>query len=344
MPGTRNGIKNKKLNKSNEMNSNSFVISKKSNEQLNPQSNLQSLRNEQICSSPRSPMVSDHVSSTRMWLNLSDKIDRQNKLICELKNSMVECKESLMKEFESKFESIRDEIADVKAKMSEFEKVATEMQKYQCEVENLKQKLLSVDEIDTDFKNIKNVIGLLKSKVQKQENATVAADVRINGIPCQNNENLINIFNAICHTINTPVPSLQSIVRLQNQNNKFAKDSPDAVIIVKMLSPYDKNYFMKSMSLYKKANKNFSFCLRHIGLDSDSKFFINENLTQENYKILQASLRLKRQNELCSAFTIRGNVYVKKDMNEKAVLVEEIGNLSNLDELFREAANIQRND
>ena len=113
--------------------------------------------------------------------------------------------------------------------MSVFEKVPTEIQKYQSEVANLKQKLLNVDETGIDLKNITNVIRRFKSKVQKQENATVAADIRINGIPCQINKTFMKILMYICQTINTPVPSLQSIVRLQKQNNK---DSPDAVKIV----------------------------------------------------------------------------------------------------------------
>ena len=341
MPGTRYGNKNKNLNKSNELNSTPFVISKKTNApELLPHTNLRALRDERISISPRSPLISDHVSSTRMWLKLSEKIDNQNKLICELKRSIEECKESIVKEFDSKFLSIKDEISEVKQKMVDFEKVVSDMQNFQCEMESFKKKLLLVDETADELKNQKNIITFLKTKLQKQEYAAVASDIRINGIPHQTNENLKSIFNFICQTINTPVPSLQSIFRLQNQNNKINKDSPDAVIIVKMLSPYDKNFFMKSVALFRKTNKNFSFCLRHIGMESDSKFFINENLTQESYKILQAALRLKRQNELCGAFTIRGNVYVKRDINAGAVHVEEVSQLQNLNELFRESSQV----
>lgn len=81
-----------------------------------------------------------------------------------------------------------------------------------------------------------------------------------------------------------------------------------------MWSPYDKNFFLKSFANYRKENKNFFFCLRDIGFDSDQKFFVNVNLTLSNFNILRAAVSLKRERCIHSVFTMRGLVYIKKDV------------------------------
>ena len=339
MHNTRNKNKNKIHNRSKDLNSTLHNYSLISNNQKDTISsnNLGALRDQNLSSTPRSPLISDQQSSTRIWMRLSEKIDKQYELISELKQSMVDCKESIVREFELKLVSLGSEIADVKQKMCDIEKMAADLNSFKVEVDQFKQNFETIKTTSLEHENMKKTIEQLKIKIQKQEYSTVASDIRINGVPYNSNENLLNIFQSICHVINIPVPSIKSIFRLQNQNNKFNNHSPDAVIIVQMQSPYDKNFFLKTLALFRKSNKNFVFSLRHIGFDSDTKFFVNENLTQECYKILQTALRLKRQNHLCSAFTIRGNIFVKRNVNAKAILVDEISQLSDLNELFRES-------
>lgn len=173
-------------------------------------------------------------------------------------------------------------------------------------------------------------INALKYKVKQQENVNVASELRLNEIPYKPNENLLNIFDQICNTINTTVPAIKTIYRLQNHNNKQKTDSRDAVIIVKFWSPYDKNYFLKTLSNWRKNNPRFFFTLRDIGENSDNKFYVNENLTSTNFKILRAATRLKKEHRIYSAFTIRGLVYVKISANDQAIHIDELEHLNNL--------------
>lgn len=140
----------------------------------------------------------------------------------------------------------------------------------------------------------------------------------------------MDIFCSICETIKTTVPAIKSIYRLQNLNNKKQTFSRDAVIMVKMCSPYDKNFFLKSLASFKKHNKDFSFRLRHIGFNSDNKFYINENLTKTNFQIFRAAVRLKKKNRIYSVFTMRGFVYIKKTAEDNAMEIDDIELLYNL--------------
>lgn len=116
------------------------------------------------------------------------------------------------------------------------------------------EKVTRLESETGEIQNLKNEIQTLKLKMQRQENNIVASDLRINGVPYVENENLISIFNEICKVVNIEIPAIKSIFRLKNQNNKRDNNSPDAVIIVRMWSPYDTNFFLKILSSFKKAN------------------------------------------------------------------------------------------
>lgn len=119
------------------------------------------------------------------------------------------------------------------------------------------------------------------------------------------------------------IPPTKSIFRLQNKNNKSKQFSADAVIIVKLMSPYDKNYFLKTLNEFRKINK-CNLTLDMLGFDTNRPFYINENLTHSNYLILQDAIRLKRNNVIQSAYTFRGLVYVKRTTNDQPICIDRI--------------------
>lgn len=119
-------------------------------------------------------------------------------------------------------------------------------------------------------------------------------DLRINSVLFTTNENLHDIFNKICQTVSIPTPQLQSIHRLKNKNNKNNFNSPGGVIIAKMMTTYDKNFVLKAINTYQKQNKNF--LLSVLGFEPDDKsknFYVHENLTNGNFKILREAVKTK---------------------------------------------------
>ena len=49
------------------------------------------------------------------------------------------------------------------------------------------------------------------------------------------------------------------------------------------------------MANYRKQHIGFVFSLRNIGLNSEAKFYVSENLTKANFKILSVTIRLKNK-------------------------------------------------
>lgn len=93
--------------------------------------------------------------------------------------------------------------------------------------------------------------------------------------------------------------------------------------------PYDKNFVLKNVAMFRKSSKS-KLSLKHAGFDSDTPFYINENLTNHNYKIFKNTMKLKKQKHLKSVFTTRGLVYVKCSRTDTPILIENINQLTEL--------------
>ncbi|KAI8117696.1 hypothetical protein CVS40_10441 [Lucilia cuprina] len=90
--------------------------------------------------------------------------------------------------------------------------------------------------------DLKEKVDKLKLFIDKQENSLIAGELRINGIPFEDNKNLFNVFENICSTIELPVPNI-NLKRIYNFKTKRNKVAP--VISLKLSSSQDKNIFFK---------------------------------------------------------------------------------------------------
>lgn len=165
--------------------------------------------------------------------------------------------------------------------------------------------------------------------MSKQENSLVADELRVMGIPHMPNENLMLHFNNLCAGLQISGPRCKSIFRVGGSKHQTVH--PDSTIIMKMESPYDKNYLLRCIQDYKKINK-CNLKLNILGFDSDVNFFINENLSPTNYKIFKNALKYKKVGRLASVFTRRGivNIKVSAGVDPTPVISE-----SELNNLFR---------
>lgn len=59
-------------------------------------------------------------------------------------------------------------------------------------------------------------------------------------------------------------------------------------------------------------------------------FYVNENLTTNNHKILQQAIKCKKENKIKAAFTLRGLVYIKYDENDKPIRVDSLDDIAHL--------------
>lgn len=194
-------------------------------------------------------------------------------------------------------------------------------EKVQQNTETLKVLSERVTKIELSVSHISemtNEINNLKSTIKHQENLSVSTNLRLCGIPYNANENLFEIFGKICTFLNIQQPNIKSIHRITNNKKR---GPADGVILVKLFSSQERNNILRNISKYKRESKTL-LTLDILSLNSTTPFFINEDLTSHNYKILQAALRLKRIKCVTTAFTLRGFVYVKRFVDDTAVRME----------------------
>ncbi|XP_059221873.1 uncharacterized protein LOC131996316 [Stomoxys calcitrans] len=238
----------------------------------------------------KTPRLSD--SPLRLMQILDDRFEKlSDRIEDRMKSLLKESENRIFNELDKSLCELRADIADISDRVTKLETAV-------CEIDVLKLELKEI-----------------KLQVLRQENAPVASDLRINGIPFNENENLNNIFTKTCTSCNIPTPKLKFIHRLRNRNNTKERNSPDGVIIATLMSPYDKNFLLKGLSEFRKRN-NTTLSLNLIGFDSTCQFYINENISNSNYRILQDALSLKRKKLLHSAYTFKGLVYVKRDPSD----------------------------
>lgn len=233
------------------------------------------------------------------------------------------------KRFESMQELLKTMFHESESRLEKM--FETKINDLKREIQSLNQRVTKLETCVNDVENLKGEIQTLKSQLQRQENSQIAADLRINGIPYHREENLLEVFKSICDTLQINTPPVKSIYRMHNQNRGRVYTT-DAVIIVKLFSAYEKNFILKTLASFRKANKS-NVLLNYIGYDSDAPLYINENLTAHNHKIFRSAIELKKMKKIFASFTIRGLVYIKIEERDKPICIESI---EQLNDLFRD--------
>lgn len=263
---------------------------------------------------PDTPMLSEYGSSSsklyqlmeQRFTKLSEQFDQQ---FSQIAAKMLHSETKVLNELGSKIDSIRQDLNAV-------------VERVTC--------------LETAFSNIdvlRAEVDVLKSQLAKHENTTVACDIRLNGIPYSKDENLFNMFNFVCNTVNISPPIVKQIFRINRQsnrnNNNNNRNSTDGTIIIKLTTPFDKNNFLKTIAQFKRANNDI-MRLHHVGINSDSPIYFNESLTKTNHVILQTAVRFKKQKQLHAVFTMRGIVHVKVTESDTAAYVDSIHKLNSI--------------
>lgn len=239
-------------------------------------------------------------------------------------------KESIEVSEKKHFEYIKELISESENRIRCF--VETEFSNFKSTLCDITERVSSLENKCLQIECLQNDINDLKKKLLVHENSAVANSIRISGVPSREDENLQSIFNNICLSLNIRAPNIENIYRLTKiyKNNRPYTPN-DEVIVVKLQSPYEKNFVLKSIAKYRRFQKT-TLTLRQAGIESDQPIYVNENLTPHNHKIFTAALRMKKEKQIYSAYTLRGLVYIKKRNTDDPVLVEF---LEDLDRLFR---------
>lgn len=296
-------------------------------------------------SATRTPRLSD---SPLRLLQIVDKrlekqtVEIQTQIQTQLQELFKESEARLLSQLEKrlceKLSEMRLDIDDVRERVTNIEKeivqnkieIETKISELHKDITNVMEKTNNIKTVSSHDLELKSEVIQLRNKILQHENSAVACDLRIDGIPYNIKEDLYDMFNILCSNLHIGTPNVRAIYRLNNKNNPLAP-----TILVKLSSPYEKNFIIKTVSNYRRSTKDL-LRLYLINFDANNPFYVNENLSHANYKIFNQALKMKREKVFCSVFTMRGIVHVIINERDQPLRIDYIDQLQ---EFFRENQN-----
>lgn len=190
------------------------------------------------------------LSDSDLYNRISQLLDRKLSKQTEKIDAQVSQLFTLLRDGEIRImEKLNSSIKDIENKF------LTELGKRICEfnkdLSEITERVSALEIVMGEVSHLKEEIKKLKIQSIKHSNSIVACDLRINCVPFSPDEDLYKLFDIICTTLQISTPKLQSIHRLQTRNNKIKENSPDGVIIAKLMSPNDKNFLLKEETKWK---------------------------------------------------------------------------------------------
>lgn len=260
----------------------------------------------------------------------SEEIQKQTQT--KLKELFLESEARLLCEIDKRMNEMKTEIGNVITRVTKLEALTSEivndkLSEIRLDITNIIER---VGEVETSSAksngatmsyDLQSEVGKLRLQLLQQENLAVSCDLRINGIPRYENENLFDLFHYLCQKLDIKTPNVISIYRVKSKN-----PSPASTILVKLMCPFDRNVILKTISTYRRKSKDL-LILNVLNFDSNEPFYVNENLTKTNYTIFNEALKLKKRNVFSTVFTLRGIVHVKEKDIDNPIPISNVAEL-----------------
>lgn len=167
---------------------------------------------------------------------------------------------------------------------------------------------------------VNNRIDDVTEDFRRFENRTELIAV---GIPYLSNENLQDYLVCMAKTIGFDESKI-SHIHCKRLHSKKLSDGDECFTLLQFSVACLRDEFY-SLYLAKRDLR-----LEHIGISSDRRIYVNENLTMTARTIKKAALKLRRENKLAAVSTKFGMVHVRKLTNGPLVPVSSIEQLMQL--------------
>lgn len=214
--------------------------------------------------------------------------------------------EDLMRTMMQQFAETRELITTVRSEIHDVHiKIDTVKMELQSDIASVKNEYATkFQQHDSALESLNRMVDCVSQKVGALENRN---ELIISGIPFQTGEDLNSTLNAISRHLE--VKDTSALVAKTRRITSASNSDRTGLILVEFALKSSRDEFY-SAYLRKRDLK-----LKHLGLDSDRRVYINESLTTEQRKLKSTALHLKKAGKLVSVYTKQGIVYVKAAAN-----------------------------
>lgn len=165
-----------------------------------------------------------------------------------------------------------------------------------------------LDSIREDLAEVNDKLLQVKEDVADNKEAIARSllsnDLIISGVPYMLNENLSTYFQSWCKVLGY-TDSSTPLVDLRRLSKSQPREGSNCFILVQFAISNQRNDF------FAKYLRSTSLTLAQIGLQSDKRIYVNENLIPSARKVKSKAVEMKKEGKLASVFCRGGIVHIK---------------------------------
>lgn len=178
---------------------------------------------------------------------------------------------------------------------------------------------------DTNYNSLSSKVtsmeNLIVDKLEYMDRKNRQSEIIIRGIPANDNENLYALYNKLASVLKFPYEMayvLSSIFRLNNKSSSASSAGihQQPPILLKFTTPYLKQSFFKQYIQFNHLK------LKDIGIDSNNRIFISDNLTKKNSLLYKKAMDMKTANIIDKIHVRNGLVQVKYNGSSKFNVIQ----------------------
>jgi hypothetical protein len=164
----------------------------------------------------------------------------------------------------------------------------------------------------------------LERKYEELENSLElsekSVDIIVRGIPMLKDENLETYYKNIAVAIKFD-PEILPRVRAFRLGRKKPGSRTDPPILFKFSNRFDR------MDFFRAYLKDINLKLSDIGLTTDTRIYLSDNMTTMNRRIFQAAWKLRDEKKIFSVKTISGKVYIRIREADMPIAISHLSEL-----------------
>ncbi|CAK1555974.1 unnamed protein product [Leptosia nina] len=261
--------------------------------------------------SPRPPNTPTNTGLEDIFAELK-RLTTQTGVIPDLMNMMV---------------NVQAELAEIKSLKEELVTVKSSVEFTHQSIENIETKVSSLSKDVESLKKTRAEVTSLREQLDKldllhrdNEQRLRKTNIEIKGVPTSDSENLFTIMAKLGDIIKIPIQ----------------KDQINYIVRVPMRSdPRKKNIICSIHNLYLKENfiaaaKKHTIKSSDLGLQEDSRVFVNDHLTIENKILLNKTKLIAKQRGFAFVWVKNCKILIRRNPTSPALTIKSEKDLQKL--------------
>ena len=222
--------------------------------------------------------------------------------------------------------SIKTMETKIEAKLDvKLNAIQHDLQNVKSEMETVSDNLnMRMDNFEAKFNELSHTVVMNRETIERMPKVNGLA---ISGVPYQQDEELSVYFDRMCAKLGINPMNAVDFMRYKSMskrptneameidNNADQQFSHTFVVQFVFKSQRD-DFFGAYLSTLKKTPAE-QLTLKDIGLESDKRIYVNENLTRSNHLLRKEAKRMKRRGFIHNVVTRNGAVFIKRRANAK---------------------------